>query len=313
MTDLGDRTTYVGGSDIGSIMGVNPWKSKKELWEEKTGRKEPEDLSDNPNIRRGVMLESRDIVTDEYLHLIDPKKEQIGKGIRLTHAPEFEHKNYAFLKAHLDFIMKHLGSEKILEVKCPRSFVCTKYKNEGVPDAYRLQMQFYMLLSGIPQGEFLIFNADAWDLQVIAVESDQELQKMILDACLDFWALVKEDVEPEEEETKVKLPTVKGKSTDMTGNSEVEELIERLQEAKSMKDAGDKTYKALKSQIIDIMGQNEAIFTPKARIYASFSDGKITIDGKKLEKDYPQVYEACKKQGDPYRNFKPYFFKGDSE
>ena len=38
------RTQGIGGSDAGTIVGLNPWKSKYELWLEKTGQVVPEDL-----------------------------------------------------------------------------------------------------------------------------------------------------------------------------------------------------------------------------------------------------------------------------
>ena len=43
----------IGGSDAGSIIGVCPWRDNVTLWEEKTGRKEPADLSDNPLVEYG--------------------------------------------------------------------------------------------------------------------------------------------------------------------------------------------------------------------------------------------------------------------
>lgn len=39
------RTSGIGGSDAGTIMGSNPWKSPYQLWLEKTGQVEAEDIS----------------------------------------------------------------------------------------------------------------------------------------------------------------------------------------------------------------------------------------------------------------------------
>lgn len=41
------RNKYIGGSDAGCVLGFNKWKSPYELFLEKTGKKEPEDLSNN--------------------------------------------------------------------------------------------------------------------------------------------------------------------------------------------------------------------------------------------------------------------------
>ena len=48
-----ERKNGLGASDAGAIIGVNPWKSNVDLWEEKTGRKEPEDISGKPYVKYG--------------------------------------------------------------------------------------------------------------------------------------------------------------------------------------------------------------------------------------------------------------------
>lgn len=38
-------------------MGLNPWKTNIELWEEKTGRREAEDISGKDYVRYGIEAE----------------------------------------------------------------------------------------------------------------------------------------------------------------------------------------------------------------------------------------------------------------
>ena len=41
-----DRSKYIGGSDIGAILGLSPFKSPLAVWMEKTGKEvKPVDLS----------------------------------------------------------------------------------------------------------------------------------------------------------------------------------------------------------------------------------------------------------------------------
>lgn len=54
---LGARKSYIGGSDAACILGENPWKTNVQLWEEKTGRTIPEDLSDNELVIYGIRAE----------------------------------------------------------------------------------------------------------------------------------------------------------------------------------------------------------------------------------------------------------------
>ena len=48
-----ERRKGLGASDAGTIIGVNKWKSNVELWAEKTGQREPEDISDKPYVQYG--------------------------------------------------------------------------------------------------------------------------------------------------------------------------------------------------------------------------------------------------------------------
>lgn len=51
------RKSYIGGSDAACIVGANPWKDNVRLWEEKTGLKDPDDLSNNPAVLYGIRAE----------------------------------------------------------------------------------------------------------------------------------------------------------------------------------------------------------------------------------------------------------------
>ena len=59
-----DRRKFIGGSDTGTIMNVNPWKSQYELWLEKTGQLEPDDISDKLQVWFGT--EEEEIVAKRF-------------------------------------------------------------------------------------------------------------------------------------------------------------------------------------------------------------------------------------------------------
>lgn len=54
---LQERKKGLGASDAGTIMGMNPWKSNVQLWAEKTGQREAEDISGNPRVQYGSRAE----------------------------------------------------------------------------------------------------------------------------------------------------------------------------------------------------------------------------------------------------------------
>lgn len=61
---LAERRKGIGGSDIATILGLNKWKSPLQLFLEKTGKVQAEDLSDKEVIYWGNVLE--DVVAKEF-------------------------------------------------------------------------------------------------------------------------------------------------------------------------------------------------------------------------------------------------------
>ena len=47
----------IGGSDSGSVLGLNPWCSNLQLWRYKTGLETPPDISDKPAVKFGKVAE----------------------------------------------------------------------------------------------------------------------------------------------------------------------------------------------------------------------------------------------------------------
>lgn len=50
---LEERKYGIGASDAASVLGMSKWKSNTELWEEKVGQRQPEDIGDKPYVKYG--------------------------------------------------------------------------------------------------------------------------------------------------------------------------------------------------------------------------------------------------------------------
>jgi putative phage-type endonuclease len=55
---LSFRRTGIGGSDAAAVLGLSPFKTNVEVWEEKVGLKEPEDISAKPQVKYGTEAET---------------------------------------------------------------------------------------------------------------------------------------------------------------------------------------------------------------------------------------------------------------
>jgi putative phage-type endonuclease len=55
---LEGRMSGIGGSEASALVGENPYMTNVQLWELKTGRREPEDIGHKPYVRYGVDAEA---------------------------------------------------------------------------------------------------------------------------------------------------------------------------------------------------------------------------------------------------------------
>lgn len=132
----------IGGSDAAAVLGLSPWKTNVQLWEEKTGRREAPDISDSPVVKYGTEAE-------KYL-----------RGLFALDYPEYEvcyEENNAFFSsdfahASLDgwLIEKETGRKGILEIKTANitsGTLADRWKDQ-VPQHYYAQVLHYLLVTG---------------------------------------------------------------------------------------------------------------------------------------------------------------------
>lgn len=137
---LEERKNGIGGSDAATILGLNPYKSNIDLWEEKTGRKEAIDISDKPYVKYGTEAEEH---LRELFKLDFPQYEVSHEENTII-----KHKKYPFLFASLDgqLIDKETGELGILEIKTTnilQSMQKEKWKDK-IPDNYYCQVLHYL-------------------------------------------------------------------------------------------------------------------------------------------------------------------------
>lgn len=158
LTILKDRETWLehrklglGGSDIASVIGKNPWKSNQELWKEKTGLRESKDLSGNAAVEYGHDAEKflRDLFA---LDFPDYK-------VSYTENNSYKNDRYPWALASVDGLLKDKdGRLGILEIKTSsilRSIDKDKWDNK-IPDNYYCQVLFYM---AVLEADFAVLKA----------------------------------------------------------------------------------------------------------------------------------------------------------
>lgn len=145
------RKNYIGGSDAAAILGLNPWKTNVDLWEEKTGRKEAADISDNEAVKFGSMAEP---YLRELFRLDNPDLE-----VRYMENNMFLNDTYPWAHASLDGWLKDKeGRAGILEIKTTtiQNYASVKKWENKIPDNYYCQILHYFLVTGF---DFAIVKA----------------------------------------------------------------------------------------------------------------------------------------------------------
>lgn len=160
----------IGSSDAPSIMGVCPWKSKEQLWQEMVFGREDKD---NPAMKRGREMEPLAIAWFED-----------RMEIKLFQQKFLKHPDHYWMTATLDGVNEE---EKILvEIKCPgkgsHQFV---EDSEMVPPNYVPQLQHQLAVTGYNKMYYCSFR-DGKGI-IIQVNRDEEyIQNLINEEHL-FW------------------------------------------------------------------------------------------------------------------------------
>ena len=129
------RSTGIGGSDAAVIVGLNRWKSPFQLWLEKTGKAEPDDLSENEYVYWGKVLE--EAVAKRFCELTGKKVQRRGL-LQMDGCP--------YIIASVDRMV--VGENAGLECKTCNGFAAKEWEDDEVPAAYYVQCQHYMMVTG---------------------------------------------------------------------------------------------------------------------------------------------------------------------
>lgn len=188
------RSQGITATDAVIILGRSPYKTPWRLWAEKTGYATPEDLSNNPNVRRGVEREkdARQAFEEKHDDLLLPVC--------------VESSEMPLLRASLDGLR---GNGEPVELKCPSETVWNEVCAEGTDSAtyqmYYVQVMHQIACTGAAQG-WLIFFFEG-EIKEFLIARDDALIDEIRVAASAFWELIQARKEPEKDpERDVYLP-----------------------------------------------------------------------------------------------------------
>ena len=291
------RKSGIGGSDVATILGLNPWRTPLQLWAEKIGKLEPQEQ--NAAMEWGSRLEAAIFQKFDQEH--DDYQCSYGSGT-IRHADK---KHY--LSTPDGFIYDKIGRRGVLEVKTsgqqPWDEVPIYYMLQAQHYCYVLDKDFYMfavLFRGTEYREYgpFEFDREAYEHQVVPV----------IDS---FWDAVEK--ESPDGFTPANLNDL-NLIVDVDGDVEIKAdvdmtvLLHKYHLLKSRVDEADAELSEVKLQIAGAMGDaskvvNDEGYTLVGQVQTS--DTKV-VDAKRFKDESPELFEKYSKVKKGYRAIRVY-------
>lgn len=289
------RKAGIGGSEAAAIVGLNPWKSAFQLWMEKTGQVEPEDLSDNEYVYWGTVLEQA--VADRFCELTGKKVQRRGM---------LQDDEYPYMLASVDRMV--VGENAGLECKTTNAFNTKAWADDELPDSYYIQCQWYMMVTGCEKWYIAVLiggNKFIWK-EVPRNAADIEVLRK---AAVDFWSMVITNT----------MPPVDGSSDcssalaeKFKGQKDLEielpvaakDCIDRLREIKETIASLEEQKKLSENELKAMLGDAEIGIIGEDKVSWKTQAGRVTVDSKRLKTEQPEIYSKYSKVGNSIRVFK---------
>ncbi len=292
------RGAGIGGSDCGTVLGLNPYKSAYTLAAEKIGLMEPEDLSGNAKVWFGTQLEP--VVAARF---------QYETGKKVHKRGTLQDPDHPWMLANIDRWVP--GENAGLEIKTADYHMRGEWgaaddpEDTRVPDAYYCQCMHYMAVTGADYW-YLAALIGGNDFRLKVIKRNEEDIAYIRTKEKEFWDLVQEK----------KLPPIDG--TDSTASTilklhnyakegaiemppEALTAIENYQSWKRKEKECKEGQQEAKNILMAILGDAEI----GTVLDAEGNQHKVTwknqtresVSAAKLKKADPAAYEAIKALG----------------
>lgn len=277
-----DRRNGIGGSDVGTILGLNKWKAPYQLWLEKTGQVDMEEIDSEPAYWGNVLEE---VVAKEFTL-------RTGKKVRRRNQV-FEHPLHPFLRANIDRDV--VGENAILECKTANAFLGKEWDGEEIPMSYLCQIQHYMNVLGRDSAYVAVLIGGQkfiWK----KIERDQALIDAITERLVEFWEEnVQKMVEPpidgsESTEQFIKERYLESGTAEITLPSKFDELVESKAALQKTKKDLEYQIKQIENEIRNELGKKSAEIGISPNFIISWKlSSQTRLNKDLLTEKYPEV------------------------
>jgi len=205
---LKERKNGIGASDSAAVLGLSPWKTNVQLWEEKTGRTEPDDIGNKDCVKYGKEAEH---YLRELFRLDFPQY-----AVSYDEFGIIKNAEHPFIFATLDGELFYnetaisnnvsVSNYGVLEIKTAdieNGIQAQKWYGESIPQVYYIQVLHQLLATGF---DFVILKAQLkygyGDKRIVTIHRMIEREfveddlKYLLEKEIEFWEYVERDEKP---------------------------------------------------------------------------------------------------------------------
>lgn len=299
-----DRASFLGGSDSAAVMGLSPWATPVELWQQKTGRvpKPEPDRAQQKRFARGHKLEPfiRDMAID--------KLQDMGLTVELLACNErYADPEHAFLSCEVDFELRLTGSLVIggnevvfdgehinADAKSVTGFARKKWgeiDTEDVPIEYAAQFMFGLMVTS--RRYCLVAALRSFDdVDIYWTVRDDETIAGMRPKLVDFWQdHVLGDTPPDPmrfDDIKALFPNDDGQPVE--ASQDIADKVEQLREVKVRIKTFEEAEEALKFEIAEFISPH-ALLTFAGKEIASWKgQGDTRLDTTALKEAHPKLF-----------------------
>jgi putative phage-type endonuclease len=279
---LRERKTYLGGSDLGAIIGVNRYKTALDVYLEKTSEFTEE--VNNDATYWGNVLE--EVVAQEY-----------SKRMNLPVAVEtklLRHPEHEFLAANIDRWVD--GKKYVLECKTAGYMMSKEWGEEGsdsIPESYLIQSAGYASICDVPKVDIAVLIGGQ-DFRIYTYQRNKEFEDKLIKIACNFWHNhVLKRIPPKCSslaDTFNLFPV--GNHKELTASETITQKIYELKTLRDQESSLQKAIDMLKVEIQEFMQDYDILLDSNGCVVATWKNtaSRSFFDTKRLKQECQDIY-----------------------
>lgn len=286
------RSNYIGGSEVATILGKNPYCTPLQLWLRKRGELPP--IEDSDIMRFGNFFEP--VLALHFEQTTGLRTRQVSKT--------YKHHQHLFLRANIDRMIladheQGLESTAVLELKTTTSQRLKALGGE-YPEDWMLQVQHYLGITSYQQAYLQVYERDTCRFHdPVLIYRDDDLIAQNMSKLIRWWKKhMIEGRQPEPmngEDTLILYPNSHdGKVLEAT--PKMLKLYSDLKKVRAEKDEALRREEHLKTKLKKSLGHHERIVAGGKTMISWKSASQNRLDTTAFKSAHPELYKKYQTQ-----------------